>query len=254
MYVTINVLFLYFHTFYLNTFPHLCFLTLTSVKELNQCFFYTSILLVLLLTFTEVHNVNTFASSENNNGLCFCVFQSDGLNHICVFWDSSKEGGSWSPRGCTVEDSSTNRTICSCNHLSSFAVLMSLYEMEVRAEPWPHSWDAAVCFVLLLFFPDLQCDSSLWTGQVWLAADDLGGSVPLAGLPLPLHPDLLHDPLHQGSEDNNPPAPVHQPLCGHPHLPHVHLSHREQGKMLCGLLQRDEPMSAAIFSDTWWIQ
>lgn len=175
--------------------------------------------------------MNTFASYENNNGLCFCVFQSVGLNHTCVFWDSSKEGGSWSPRGCTVERSSTNRTLCSCNHLSSFAVLMSLYEMEVRAEPWPHSWDAAVCFVLLLFFPDLQCDSSLWTGQVWLAADDLGGSVPLAGLPLPLHPDVLHDPLHQESEDNNPPAPFHQPLCGHPHLPHVHLSHREQGKM-----------------------
>ncbi|KAF3846234.1 hypothetical protein F7725_003312 [Dissostichus mawsoni] len=57
--------------------------------------------------------------------------QSNEENHTCVFWDTSKEGGSWSARGCSVLKSNPDYTVCSCNHLSSFAVLMALYEIEV---------------------------------------------------------------------------------------------------------------------------
>lgn len=60
------------------------------------------------------------------------LFQSNESNHICVFWDSSEDGGSWSPHGCSVLESNPEFTVCSCNHLSSFAVLMALYEMEVK--------------------------------------------------------------------------------------------------------------------------
>ncbi|TDH03013.1 hypothetical protein EPR50_G00158780 [Perca flavescens] len=56
--------------------------------------------------------------------------QSNESNHTCVFWDSSENGGSWSARGCSVVESSPNYTVCSCNHLSSFAVLMALYEIK----------------------------------------------------------------------------------------------------------------------------
>ncbi|XP_039680800.1 adhesion G protein-coupled receptor E5 isoform X2 [Perca fluviatilis] len=56
--------------------------------------------------------------------------QSNESNHTCVFWDSSENGGSWSARGCSVVESSPNYTMCSCNHLSSFAVLMALYEIK----------------------------------------------------------------------------------------------------------------------------
>ncbi|KAM7434431.1 hypothetical protein ABFA07_015464 [Porites harrisoni] len=45
----------------------------------------------------------------------------------CVFWkeDIWTPNGSWSSEGCTLlNESSTERTVCSCNHLTNFAVLM----------------------------------------------------------------------------------------------------------------------------------
>ncbi|CAB1437472.1 unnamed protein product [Pleuronectes platessa] len=45
----------------------------------------------------------------------------------CVFWDTNKKD--WSDTGCRVERDSNhtdgNHTLCKCNHLTSFAVLMS---------------------------------------------------------------------------------------------------------------------------------
>ncbi|NWW90502.1 AGRG2 protein, partial [Rhynochetos jubatus] len=53
----------------------------------------------------------------------------DNATVRCVFWDFSKNGGhgGWSHEGCTVKESRVNETVCSCNHLTSFAVLMNLY-------------------------------------------------------------------------------------------------------------------------------
>uniref|UniRef100_A0A671R5D2 Adhesion G-protein coupled receptor G2 n=1 Tax=Sinocyclocheilus anshuiensis TaxID=1608454 RepID=A0A671R5D2_9TELE len=45
----------------------------------------------------------------------------------CVFWDFDQNGGlgGWNGNGCSVKNSSTeNETVCSCNHLTSFAVLL----------------------------------------------------------------------------------------------------------------------------------
>ncbi|XP_051543039.1 adhesion G-protein coupled receptor G2-like [Myxocyprinus asiaticus] len=47
----------------------------------------------------------------------------------CVFWDFDQNGGlgGWSSSGCFVKNSSTvNETVCSCNHLTSFAVLLDV--------------------------------------------------------------------------------------------------------------------------------
>ncbi|KAK7123642.1 hypothetical protein R3I93_021920 [Phoxinus phoxinus] len=47
----------------------------------------------------------------------------------CVFWDFDENGGSggWNPNGCHVKNSSTeNETTCSCDHLTSFAVLLDI--------------------------------------------------------------------------------------------------------------------------------
>ncbi|NXF39336.1 AGRG6 protein, partial [Nyctibius bracteatus] len=47
----------------------------------------------------------------------------------CVFWDMNKNGGSggWNPAGCQVDtESNVNETICLCNHLTHFGVLMDL--------------------------------------------------------------------------------------------------------------------------------
>ncbi|XP_062842432.1 adhesion G protein-coupled receptor E5 [Trichomycterus rosablanca] len=62
--------------------------------------------------------------------LTFSHLQPKEGNLICVFWNSTLEGGAWSSSGCTVVQFSTNHTVCSCTHLSSFAVLMALYEQE----------------------------------------------------------------------------------------------------------------------------
>ncbi|KAI5627156.1 adhesion G-protein coupled receptor G6 precursor [Silurus asotus] len=51
------------------------------------------------------------------------------LNRLCVFWDFSIENGTggWNSEGCQVSpDSNSNRTICLCNHLTHFGVLMDL--------------------------------------------------------------------------------------------------------------------------------
>ncbi|XP_015139565.1 adhesion G-protein coupled receptor G6 isoform X4 [Gallus gallus] len=47
----------------------------------------------------------------------------------CVFWDMAKNGGNggWNPTGCKVQaDSNENETVCLCNHLTHFGVLMDL--------------------------------------------------------------------------------------------------------------------------------
>ncbi|XP_063328127.1 adhesion G protein-coupled receptor E2-like [Pelmatolapia mariae] len=71
--------------------------------------------------------------------------------HICVFWDSSLNGGSWSDRGCSVVESNLECTVCSCNHLSSFAVLMALYEMENKFELQLITWVGLSISLIFLF-------------------------------------------------------------------------------------------------------
>nr|XP_042703471.1 adhesion G protein-coupled receptor E3-like isoform X1 [Chrysemys picta bellii] len=44
---------------------------------------------------------------------------------LCVYWKVVAESGSWSPDGCTAVHTNSTHTNCSCDHLSSFAVLMA---------------------------------------------------------------------------------------------------------------------------------
>ncbi|XP_037603558.1 adhesion G-protein coupled receptor G2 [Sebastes umbrosus] len=46
----------------------------------------------------------------------------------CVFWDFTlnDESGGWNPKGCFVQSSTDNVTVCGCNHLTSFAILLDL--------------------------------------------------------------------------------------------------------------------------------
>nr|XP_051682945.1 adhesion G-protein coupled receptor G2 isoform X14 [Oryctolagus cuniculus] len=52
----------------------------------------------------------------------------DALTVRCVFWDLGKNGGrgGWSTNGCSVKGQRLNETICTCNHLTSFGVLLDL--------------------------------------------------------------------------------------------------------------------------------
>ncbi|KAG7509561.1 adhesion G-protein coupled receptor F1-like [Solea senegalensis] len=41
---------------------------------------------------------------------------------LCVYWDTEKED--WSEEGCTVKSSINGSTLCECNHLTAFSILM----------------------------------------------------------------------------------------------------------------------------------
>ncbi|XP_053502649.1 adhesion G-protein coupled receptor G6 isoform X5 [Ictalurus furcatus] len=50
-------------------------------------------------------------------------------NRLCVFWDFSidNDSGGWNSEGCQVSpESNSNKTVCLCNHLTHFGVLMDL--------------------------------------------------------------------------------------------------------------------------------
>uniref|UniRef100_A0A3Q3GCR6 Si:ch211-241f5.3 n=1 Tax=Labrus bergylta TaxID=56723 RepID=A0A3Q3GCR6_9LABR len=78
--------------------------------------------------------------------------------HVCVFWNSSEEGGTWSDRGCRVVESNPEYTVCSCNHLSSFAVLMALYDLKDRFELELISWVGLSLSLICLFI----CILTFW--------------------------------------------------------------------------------------------
>lgn len=48
---------------------------------------------------------------------------------------SPDAGGMWSTAGCSVMMSLPDSTTCFCNHTTNFAVLLQVYEMQVREEP-----------------------------------------------------------------------------------------------------------------------
>ncbi|XP_052027624.1 adhesion G-protein coupled receptor G4 [Apodemus sylvaticus] len=53
----------------------------------------------------------------------------------CAFWDFDINNGlgGWNPSGCKLKESNINYTICQCNHLTHFGVLMDLSRSTVDA-------------------------------------------------------------------------------------------------------------------------
>ncbi|XP_029376060.1 adhesion G-protein coupled receptor G2-like isoform X2 [Echeneis naucrates] len=53
----------------------------------------------------------------------------------CVFWDFTlnNQSGGWNPNGCSVQNSTDNETVCGCNHLTSFAILLDLAREPVTS-------------------------------------------------------------------------------------------------------------------------
>ncbi|KAM4699784.1 adhesion G-protein coupled receptor G2 isoform 2-T2 [Discoglossus pictus] len=54
----------------------------------------------------------------------------------CVFWDFAKNNGTggWEANGCVVANSTHNETVCKCNHLTSFAILMDVTQSPFSPE------------------------------------------------------------------------------------------------------------------------
>ncbi|XP_076348253.1 adhesion G protein-coupled receptor L2-like isoform X2 [Tachypleus tridentatus] len=58
--------------------------------------------------------------------------QVDAESPQCTFWNSD-EGGYWDDRGCHVSHTNKTHTLCVCDHLTSFAVLMDI-QKRVQAD------------------------------------------------------------------------------------------------------------------------
>uniref|UniRef100_A0A8C5ALV6 Adhesion G protein-coupled receptor L2 n=1 Tax=Gadus morhua TaxID=8049 RepID=A0A8C5ALV6_GADMO len=56
------------------------------------------------------------------------------FNSNCSFWNYSERSmmGYWSTQGCKLVDSNRTHTICSCSHLTNFAILMAHREISVN--------------------------------------------------------------------------------------------------------------------------
>ncbi|KAJ8345810.1 hypothetical protein SKAU_G00300030 [Synaphobranchus kaupii] len=48
----------------------------------------------------------------------------------CVYWEDKGEETQWSVDGCTASSSNETHTVCSCTHLSTFAILLQTEEQE----------------------------------------------------------------------------------------------------------------------------
>ncbi|KAM9339291.1 adhesion G-protein coupled receptor G6 [Symphorus nematophorus] len=60
------------------------------------------------------------------------------LNPVCMFWDFSMNSGAggWNSEGCKVsEKSSNNKTVCLCNHLTHFGILMDISGASPHIDP-----------------------------------------------------------------------------------------------------------------------
>ncbi|XP_075040815.1 adhesion G protein-coupled receptor D2 isoform X2 [Mixophyes fleayi] len=65
--------------------------------------------------------------------------ESDKIDHnpICAFWNfsiSPENGGSWSTAGCYIKNTLADGTICFCNHTTTFAVLLQVYDVQRTTE------------------------------------------------------------------------------------------------------------------------
>ncbi|XP_006816648.1 adhesion G protein-coupled receptor L1-like, partial [Saccoglossus kowalevskii] len=96
--------------------------------------------------------------------------KNDRRNPVCSYWNASGGSGSWSNSGCETVESNETHTICSCNHLTNFAVLMDVHGTLL---PFSHHFALSVityagfmisiiCLILCLMtfcgFKNLQCD------------------------------------------------------------------------------------------------
>ncbi|XP_073523555.1 adhesion G-protein coupled receptor G2 isoform X2 [Phyllobates terribilis] len=102
----------------------------------NTSFFMDSSLknqkLVSNVISSSVANLSVTNLSENITVALKTSAKNDSDKVDCVFWDFNKNNGTggWSSYGCIVANTTQSETICKCNHLTSFAVLLNVSPNE----------------------------------------------------------------------------------------------------------------------------
>ncbi|XP_055362478.1 adhesion G-protein coupled receptor F3-like [Betta splendens] len=110
------------------------------------------------------------ATLQDNNDSSLEIsmnFPIDPMNKttpFCVFWNFTKQD--WSNVGCTSYTSDDNHTLCECNHLTSFSVLMSKGEIPVYGPALDMITNVglAVSILSLLIFLTVEC--LVWSAVV----------------------------------------------------------------------------------------
>uniref|UniRef100_A0A3B3SZT5 Adhesion G protein-coupled receptor F7 n=1 Tax=Paramormyrops kingsleyae TaxID=1676925 RepID=A0A3B3SZT5_9TELE len=104
----------------------------------------TAITVIVFTTLDIVLPNRTTGSSMNNsiNGIVMLVYVNQTINNVsmtfdktnkskginqCVFWNFTVFNGTggWDPTGCQLGSETNDSVTCSCNHLTSFSILMS---------------------------------------------------------------------------------------------------------------------------------
>uniref|UniRef100_A0A672YIJ3 Adhesion G protein-coupled receptor E8 n=1 Tax=Sphaeramia orbicularis TaxID=375764 RepID=A0A672YIJ3_9TELE len=95
---------------------------------------------------TEMYSdvITAVLPSVNNTNLTepvnFTKLPGDGMV-TCVYWEGKTSTMRWSVDGCWVAYTTDNYTVCSCSHLSTFALIMQIGE-----------WLNRMCVIVGLFF------------------------------------------------------------------------------------------------------
>ncbi|KAG9340389.1 hypothetical protein JZ751_021502 [Albula glossodonta] len=77
----------------------------------------------------------------------------------CVYWDDKGDETQWSVDGCTATFSNETHTVCSCTHLSTFAILLQTEEQAEDDELL--EWVNLICMAVGLAFLGLAILSFL---------------------------------------------------------------------------------------------
>ena len=98
----------------------------------------------------------------------FTIFKSNIIFYLWYihFWINTiikhflhfLHGSAWNTSGCSVENFTNSQVICSCNHLTNFAILLSL----------PDEVDIKVCMWLLVYHVFIECEVLVakWLGTI----------------------------------------------------------------------------------------
>lgn len=97
-------------------------------KQLNSYIVSCSIGNISIYNLTEPVRITVKHRTPQENG-----------NATCVFWDTTLNAGQggWSQTGCKVliNESNANETVCLCNHLTNFGILMDLQRTQAYLDP-----------------------------------------------------------------------------------------------------------------------
>ncbi|XP_071843528.1 adhesion G protein-coupled receptor L2-like isoform X4 [Apostichopus japonicus] len=83
----------------------------------------------------SLNSANTPTKLKEPVRISFAHIQENATNPSCSFWDFENSSyGEWSNMGCKVIKSNSTHTVCSCNHLTNFAILMNHQAVEISVE------------------------------------------------------------------------------------------------------------------------